>query len=98
MSGFTTRHNVKQLLLRGVFATTLAALIGISAPGMSAASPSQLWSVAVHIEYDSGFEYEITFATGVPLSALPSILEECGRGHGTNRSVIRYYCYPTPER
>jgi hypothetical protein len=43
------------------------------------------------------FEYEITFATGVPTSSLPSILEYCGSAHGTNRGVIRYHCYPVPE-
>jgi hypothetical protein len=69
---------VKEVLSRGLFVTTLTALIGIPATGISAAGASQLWSVVVHIEYDNGFVYEHAFATGVPTSTLPSILEECG--------------------
>jgi hypothetical protein len=88
---------MKRRLVRGVFATALATLIGVFSPGMSAAADSPLWSVVAHFEYVSGFEYEITVATDVPTSALPSMLEYCGSGHGTNRGVIRYYCYPVPE-
>jgi|SoiMethySBSTD1v2_1073268.scaffolds.fasta_scaffold06632_8 hypothetical protein len=97
MSGLSSRQNTKQRLLRGACAFTLAALVGLFSPGVSAANDSQLWSVVIHIEYVSGFEYEITFATGVPTSSLPSILEYCGSAHGTNRGVIRYHCYPVPE-
>ena len=97
MPRLAMRKGVKDVLLRGLFATTLTALIGISATGISAAGASQLWSVVVHIEYDNGFVYEHAFATGVPTSTLPSILEECGSAHRWNRAVIRYHCYPVPE-
>ena len=97
MPGLATRNNLKHMLLRGVFGTTLAAFIGILLTGPSVASASQLWSVVIHIEYDSGFVYEGTLATGVPTSILTSILEECGSAHRWNRSVIRYHCYPTRE-
>ena len=97
MPRLATWKGVKEVLLRGLFATTLTALIGISATGISAAGASQLWSVVVHIEYDNGFVYEHAFATGVPTSTLPSILEECGSAHRWNRSVVRYHCYPVPE-
>ena len=85
MSGLSSRQNTKQRLLRGACAFTLAALVGLFSPGVSAANDSQLWSVVIHIEYVSGFEYEITFATGVPTSSLPSILEYCGSAHGRLR-------------
>jgi hypothetical protein len=97
MSGLSMRQNTKQGLLRGVCGFTLAALIGLFSPGVSTANESQLWSVVTHIEYVSGFEYEITFATGVSTSSLPSILKECGSAHGSNRGVIRYHCYPVAE-
>jgi hypothetical protein len=97
MSGLSMRQTTKHGLLRGVCGFTLAALIGLISPGVSTASESQLWSVVVHFEYISGFEYEITLATGVPTSSLPSILQECGRAHGSNRGVIRYHCYPVAE-
>ena len=76
MSRFATWKDVKEVLLRGLFATTLTALIGIPATGSAAAGASQSWSVVVHIEYDNGFVYEHAFATGVPTSTLPSILED----------------------
>lgn len=91
-----TWKDKKEVLVRGLFATTLAALIGIVASGISAAGASQLWSVVVHIEYADGTAYEHAFAVGVPTSILPSILEECGRSHGYG-SVVRYHCYPIPE-
>ena len=97
MPRLATWKGAKEVLLRGLFATTLTALIGISATGISAAGASQLWSVVVHIEYDNGFVYEHAFATGVPTSTLPSILEECGSAHRWNQSVVRYHCYPVPE-
>jgi hypothetical protein len=97
MPNLATWRDVKHAVLRGLFATTLTALIGIFATGISAAGASQLWSVVVYIEYDNGFVYEHAFATGVPTSTLPSILEECGSAHRWNRSVVRYHCYPVPE-
>ena len=97
MSRSATWKDVKEVLLRGLFATTLTALIGIPATGSAAAGASQSWSVVVHIEYDNGFVYEHAFATGVPTSTLPSILEECGSAHRWNQSVVRYHCYPVPE-
>ena len=91
-----TSKDMKTVLLRGLFAATLTALIGIFPTGISAAGPSQLWSVVVHIEYSDGFVYEHAFAVGVPTSTLPSILEECGSSH-RGGSAVRYYCYPIPE-
>ena len=97
MLRLATLKDVKEVLSRGLFVTTLTALIGIPATGIAAAGASQLWSVVVHIEYDNGFVYEHAFATGVPTSTLPSILEECGSAHRWNQSVVRYHCYPIPE-
>jgi hypothetical protein len=97
MPGFATRHNTKQRLVTGVLSTTLAALVGLFWPGVSALSASQLWSVRVHIEYDNGDVYDNAFVTGVAASALPSFLEACGSAHRFNRSVLRYHCYPVLE-
>ena len=96
MSRSATRKNMKQVVVQGVLATALAAFVGFLSPGISAAGTSRLWSVVIHIEYDNGFVYEHAFATGVPISTLPSILEACGSSHQFG-SVVRYHCYPTPE-
>ena len=95
MSRPATRKDVKKGLLQGLFAAALTALIGIFSTGISA-SASQLWSVVVHIEYADGFVYEHAFATGVPTSAMSSILAECGRAHRFG-SAVRYHCFPIPE-
>ena len=87
--------DVKDVLSRGLFVTTLTALIGIAATGISAAGASPLWSVVVHIEYANGTVYEHAFAVGVPTSDLTSILRECGSSHRFG-SVVRYHCYPVP--
>jgi hypothetical protein len=92
-----TWNKARQMMLRGVLGTALAALIGILMPGIRAASAEELFSVVVHIEYDSGFVYEHAFETGVPASMLASLLERCGRGHQTNRNTVRFYCYAVPE-
>jgi hypothetical protein len=97
MLRLATWKDVKQVVMRGLFATALTALIVISAAGISAAGASQSWSVVVHIEYDNGFVYEHAFATGVLTSDLPAILEACGSAHRWNQSVVRYHCYPVPE-
>ena len=96
MPNVATWKDVKQVVLRGLFATTLTALIGISAAGISAAGASQLWSVVVHIEYADGFVYEHAFAVGVGTSELSSILQACGSSH-RNGSVVRHHCYPVLE-
>ena len=87
---------MKKVLLRGLFAATLTAPIGIFSTGISAAGASQLWSVVVHIEYADGTVYEHAFATGVPTSTLSSILQECGGAH-RGGSAVRYHCFPIPE-
>ena len=87
---------MKRKLLSAALAVALAALGGVLSTGVSAQQASQLWSVAVHIEYADGFIYDHAFATGVPTSELPSILEECGKSH-RGGSAVRYHCYPIPE-
>lgn len=96
MPRVTTLKAMKKLLLPGVFASALTALIGFHATGVSAEAASQLWSIAVHIEYQNGTVYENVFAAGVPTAIMPSILAECGRSHWTG-SVVRYHCFPIPE-
>lgn len=96
MTRLTTLKAMRKLLLPGVFAAAVAAMIGFHATGVSAQS-EQLWSIAVHIEYQSGFVYEHVFAEGVSTETMPSILAECARAHSTNRGVVDYYCFPIPE-
>jgi len=80
----------------GLLAAALTTLAGLQGTGVSAEQATRLWSVAVHIEYADGSVYDHAFARGVPTSALPSILEECGRAH-RGGSAVRYHCYPIPE-
>jgi hypothetical protein len=96
MSRLSSLKAMKKMLLPGVFAAALAALIGFQATGVSAQGASKLWSIAVHIEYQDGSVYEHAFATGVPTEIMPSILAECGSSHWTG-SVVRYHCFPIPE-
>jgi hypothetical protein len=96
MPRLTTLKAMRKLLLPGVFAAAVATMIGFHATGVSAQG-DQLWSIAVHIEYQSGFVYEHVFAEGVSTETMPSILADCARFHGTNRGVVNYYCFPIPE-
>ena len=86
---------MKKRMLAGVF-MALSALVGLDSTGVSAQQASQSWSVAVHISYPDGFIYDHAFATGVPTSELPSILQECGRAH-MGGSAVQYHCYAIPE-
>jgi len=95
MPRLTTLKAMKKMLLPGMFAAAITALIGFNPTGVSAAA-SQLWSIAVHIEYQDGSVYEHVFAAGVPTEVLPSILKECGKSHWTG-SAVRYHCFPIPE-
>jgi hypothetical protein len=96
MPRLDTLKAMKKMLVPGVFAAAVTALIGFHATGVSAQGASRLWSIAVHIEYQNGDVYENVFATGVPTSLMASILEDCGRSHWTG-SVVRYHCFPIPE-
>ena len=96
MPRLVTLKAMKKMLLPGVLAAALTALVGFHATGVSAEAASRLWSIAVHIEYQDGSVYEHAFATGVPTDIMPSILAECGRSHWTG-SVVRYHCFPIPE-
>ena len=96
MPRLVTLKAMKKMLLPGVLAAALTALVGFHATGVSAEAASRLWSIAVHIEYQDGSVYEHAFATGVPTEIMPSILAECGRSHWTG-SVVRYHCFPIPE-
>lgn len=96
MSRTVARIAMGNTLSRGLLAATLAVVIGVFSTGLAAAGASQLWSVAVHIEYANGTVYEHAFAVGVPTSELPTILAECGRSHRSG-SAVRYHCFPIPE-
>ncbi|HEX5214098.1 MAG TPA: hypothetical protein VFV98_01475 [Vicinamibacterales bacterium] len=87
---------MKTKLLSGVLALVLTSFVGIQSTGVSAASASDSWSIAVHLAYADGSAYDIVLATGVPPSEVHSMLAECGRSHRQG-SVVRYHCYPIAE-
>jgi hypothetical protein len=87
---------MKKKFLSGVLAVILTALVGFASTGIAAERASQLWSIAVHLEYADGSAYDYVFATGVSTEEKPSYLADCGRSH-RNGTVVRYHCYPIPE-
>jgi hypothetical protein len=88
--------DTKKVIVGCFVAATLTALMGIFPAGVSAAGPTQTWSVFVHIDYPDGFFYEGTVAVGVRASELQSVLRECGRSH-RGGSAVRYHCFPVAE-
>ncbi len=96
MPRLSTLKTVKKLLVPGVLAAAIAALIGLQSTAVSAQGASQLWSIVVHFEYQDGFEYDYVIARGVPTETMPSLLADCGSSHWTG-SVVRYHCFPVLE-
>jgi hypothetical protein len=86
---------MKKVLMPGLFAAALTALIGFQAAEVAAQGP-QLWSIVIHFRYSSGFEFDYVLQQGVATADLGEALAECGRSHSTG-SVVRYYCYPVAE-
>jgi hypothetical protein len=86
---------MKKIVLAGVLAVVLAAVMSFSATTVAAQGP-QTWSVGIHFEYADGFSYDIILATGLTNVEKAAMLAECGRSHRTG-SVVRYHCYPIAE-
>jgi hypothetical protein len=61
-----------------------------------AARGQPLWSVVIHFQYESGFEFDYVLERGVSTTDLADTLAECGRSHRIG-SVVRYHCYPVQE-
>ena len=91
----TTLKAMKKALTMGMFVAALTALIGFQASGV-AAQGQPLWSIVIHFEYQSGFEFDYVLERGVSTADLGAALAECGRSHAT-QSVVRYHCYAVPE-
>ena len=87
-----TLKAIKKLLLPSVFATAVAALMGV----VPADAAPLTWSIVVHFTYQDGFEYDYVLRTGVSTQDMPSMLAECGASHSAG-SVVRYHCFPIPE-
>ena len=87
---------MKKLLSGVVLAVALAALVGMQSAIVSAEPVSQSWSVAVHLAYANGDEYDIVIARGLSTQEMSSMLSDCGKSHWTG-TVVRYHCYPIPE-
>jgi hypothetical protein len=91
------RGHMKKKLLGGVLAVAMAAvMVGFGSASVSAEPVSKLWSVAVHLRYANGFEFDYVMATGVPTSRMSETLADCGSAHQQG-TVVWYHCYPIPE-
>ena len=97
MSRLTMLNAARKMLVPGMFAVALAALIGFHATAVSAQPPSPTWSLVAHFTYQDGFEYDYVVRTGVSTEDVPAFLAECGSSHWTG-TVVRYHCYPVLER
>src|SRR5262245_33287503 len=91
----TKRGHMKNRILTAVLAVALAVSAGVSSTGVSA-QPSQTFSVAVHFEYEDGFNFDYILTRGVAPSEVHAILSDCGGSHWT-KSVVRYHCFVIPE-
>ena len=86
---------MKKTVIAGVLAVVLA-VAGIFSANV-AAQP-QTFSVAVHIAYPDGFEYDGIVATGLSASEATPMVVECNQSHKWGLgSLIHFYCYPIPE-
>jgi hypothetical protein len=91
---------MKKILLSVVLAVALAAVAGISSTGVSAQEKENpnTWSIAVHLRYVDGTSYDIVLRTGIPMSEVREMLQDCGQSHWTgSAAVVHYHCYPIPE-
>ena len=98
--GGTTRMRtdatiMKKMVMPGLFAAAVAALMGFQTTEVSAHG-SRLWSIVIHFEYEDGFEFDYILRQGVPTAEIGAALADCGRSHSTG-SVVRYHCYPVAE-
>ena len=88
---------MKTKLLAGVLAVAMAAaMVGLGSTGVAASQTEKLWSIAVHLSYADGSEYDIVIARGVTNDRKAEMLADCGKSHWTG-SVVRFHCYPIPE-
>jgi hypothetical protein len=86
----------KKLLSGVVLAVVLAALVGMHSTRVSAEQASKLWSVAVHLAYADGSQYDIVIASGLSTGEMSLMLADCGKSHRQG-TVVRYHCYPINE-
>jgi hypothetical protein len=87
---------MKKLVSGVVLAIALAAVVGVNTASVSAQPVSQSWSVAVHLAYANGDEYDIVIARGLDAFEMSSMLSDCGRSHRQG-TVVRYHCYAIAE-
>jgi hypothetical protein len=87
---------MKMKLLSGALVLVLGCLVALPTPELVAQQDGRSWSIAVHLAYQDGSEYDYVIARGVPTGEVSSYLSECGASHWTG-SVVRYHCYPIPE-
>ena len=97
MSRLTMLKSARKMLVPGMFAVALAALMGFHATAVAAQPAPRTWSIVAHFAYQDGFEYDYVVRTGVSTEDMPTYLAECGRSHWTG-TVVRYHCFPVLER
>lgn len=88
-------NGMKKSVAALLFATATVTAVGVTSTASAAGSP-RTWSVVAHFRQIDGFEYDYTFATGVPTSELSDYLSACGESH-RNGFAVWYHCYPVPE-
>ena len=86
---------MKKTVIAGVLAVVLA-VAGIFST--SVAAQPQTFSVAVHISYPSGFEYNGIVARGLSADEKTTMIVECNQSHKWGLgSLIHFLCYAIPE-
>jgi len=87
---------MKTKLVFAALAAMLTVSMGPADAAFAADRNGPTWSIVVHFTYPDGFEFDYALATGIPAKDVSSYLADCGASHRTG-SVVRYYCYATPE-
>ena len=82
-------------VIAGVLAVVLA-VAGVFST--SVAAQPQTFSVAVHISYPDGFEYDGIVARGLSAPDTVPMIVECNQWHKWGYgSEIKFHCYVIPE-
>lgn len=92
----TVARTSRRRRIATVAGLAMAGLMMLTASGAAQAA-DRLWSVAVHLLYVDGTEYDIVIARGLTQKEVSQRLADCGAGHGWNRGTIVFHCYPIPE-
>ncbi|HKW00292.1 MAG TPA: hypothetical protein VJN96_10735 [Vicinamibacterales bacterium] len=88
---------MKKTVIAGVLAVALA-VAGAFSTTVAAQPGDKTFSVAVHIAYPDGFEYDGIVARGLPVSQAVPMVVECNQSHKWgDGSAVHFHCYVIPE-